>query len=194
MGRPRIVELDDAVTAAMACFREHGYEATSIRRLEHATGLKATSLYNAFGSKAGLFETVLVRYEASVVDRRIVDHLRPEVGLAGIREFFVSTYMREPHPEHGCLLTNSAVEFSSLSPAARVRVQQGLQRIRRAFAAQLRTAQHDGEIAATVDVDNAADTLLVLYQGVLALLRTGLTVDVNLDALVDTALNQLRPQ
>ncbi len=178
----------------MACFREHGYEATSIRDLEHATGLKATSLYNVFGSKAGLFEAVLVRYASSVVDRRIVDYLRPEAGLAGIAEFFVSTYTREPLPDHGCLLTNSAVEFSAISPGARERVQAGLQSIRSAFAAQLLAAQHGGEVAATVDIGNAADTLLVLYQGVLTLLRTGLTVEVNVDALVTTALNQLRRQ
>ena len=90
-------------------------------------------------------------------------------------------------------VNNPSAKFSAISPAARERVQAGLQQIRSALAAQLRAAQHDGEVAATVDIANAADTLLVLYQGVLTLLRTGLTVDMNLDTLVTTALNQLRP-
>lgn len=63
------------------------FDATSVRDLELATGLKAPSIYKAFGSKSGLFEAVLDRYCRDVVDRRVSEHLRPECGLAGIRSF-----------------------------------------------------------------------------------------------------------
>ena len=176
----------------MACFREHGYAATSIRDLERATGLKAASLYNAFGNKAGLFNAVLDRYRTDVVDRRTSEHLRPELGTAGIRSFFMSTYTTEPLPAHGCLLTNSAIEFSSIESGARRQVKRGLTSIRQAFASLLRAAQVGGEIAESVDIDATADALLVLYEGMLAMLRTGRAMNVDFDRVIEAILAQLR--
>jgi TetR/AcrR family transcriptional regulator, transcriptional repressor for nem operon len=191
MGRPRIVELDEVVLAAMACFREHGYDATSVRDLELATGLKAPSIYKAFGSKAGLFDATLDRYRRDVVDRRVIEHLRPELGLGGIRSFFTSTYSVEPHPTHGCLLTNSAIEFSMIERRAQRKVVRGIGTIREALAAQLRSAQVIGELPDDLDIDAAADIVLVLYEGMLALARTGRTLKVDFDRLVNATLQHL---
>ena len=191
MARPRSVELDQVVVSALACFREHGYDATSVRALEVATGLKAPSLYKAFGSKAGLFEAALDRYRSDVVDRRVDEHLRPEQGVAGIRSFFTSTYLVEPLPTHGCLLTNSAIEFSMIERRAQHKIAQGLGTIREAFATQLRAAQTTGELSDTLDIESAADILLVLYEGMLALARTGRSMDVDFDRVVDATLQLL---
>jgi TetR/AcrR family transcriptional regulator, transcriptional repressor for nem operon len=191
MGRPRIVELDEVVLAAMACFREHGYDATSVRDLELATGLKAPSIYKAFGSKAGLFEATLDRYRSDVVERRVDEHLRAEQGLAGIRSFFTSTYSVEPLPAHGCLLTTSAIEFSMIEPGAQRKVTNGLAAIKEALAAQLRTAQTAGELSDALDIGAAADTLLVLYEGMLALARAEQTINVDFDRVIDSTLQHL---
>jgi TetR/AcrR family transcriptional regulator, transcriptional repressor for nem operon len=188
MARPRIVELDEVVVAAMACFREHGYDATSVRDLELATGLKAPSIYKAFGSKAGLFDATLDRYRRDVVDRRVIEHLRPERGLSGIRSFFTSTYSIEPLPTHGCLLTNSAIEFSTIEPRAQRKVTRGIRAIREALAAQLHGAQTAGELPDGLDIGAAADILLVLYEGMLALARTGRTLKVDFDGVVDATM------
>jgi TetR/AcrR family transcriptional regulator, transcriptional repressor for nem operon len=169
MARPRIVELDVVVVVAMGCFREHGYYATSLLDLELATGLKAPSIYKAFGSKAGIFNATLDRYRRDVVDRRVREHLRPELGLGGIRTFFTSTYSVEPLPTHGCLLTNSAIEFSMIEQRAQRRVTRGIGAIREALAKQLHASQTAGELPDTLDTGAAADILLVLYEGMLAL-------------------------
>lgn len=192
MGRPRVAEIDDVVLAAMALFRERGYDATSIRDLEAATGLKAASLYKAFGSKAGLFDASLARYHRDVVERRTAEHLRPELGLAGIRSFFTSTYLTEPQPAHGCLVTNSAVEYASIDPAAQRRVREGLEGIRNALAHQLRAAKDTGEVR-DIDVGSTADALLVLYEGMLVLARTGRATRINLDRTIDGVLRLITP-
>ena len=191
MARPRIVELDEVVISAMSCFRERGYDATSVRDLELATGLKAPSIYKAFDSKAGLFEAALDRYRSDVVDRRVDEHLRPELGVAGIRSFFTSTYTVEPLPTHGCLLTNSAIEFSALERRAQRKVTQGLGAIQEALSAQLRSAQAAREIGDTVDIGSVTDMLLVLYEGMLAMARTGRSLTVDFDRAIDTALQLL---
>jgi TetR/AcrR family transcriptional regulator, transcriptional repressor for nem operon len=177
----------------MACFREHGFDATSVRDLEHATGLKATSIYNAFGSKAGLFDAVLDRYLKDVVDRRISEHLRPELGLLGIRSFFDSTHTIEKLPSHGCLLTNTAIEFASIDDHAQRAVKRGLNTIRNAFRAQLQAARDVGQVGDNVNIEGAADALLVFYEGMLAMLRTGQSMNLDLGRAVDTTLRLLSP-
>jgi TetR/AcrR family transcriptional regulator, transcriptional repressor for nem operon len=191
MARPRIVELDEVIVAAMACFREHGYDATSVRDLESATGLKAPSIYKAFGSKAGLFEVALDRYCRDVVDRRVDEHLRSELGLAGIRSFFTSTYSVEPLPTHGCLLTNSAIEFSAIDRRCQRKVTRGLGVIREALTAQIDSAQSAGELPDALDVGAAADILLVVYEGMLALARTGRSMKLDVDRVIDATLQHL---
>ena len=67
MARPR--EFDEGVVldAAVLCFWNRGYEATSVKDLVERTGITAASLYNAFGDKRAIYERALDRYvEGSV--------------------------------------------------------------------------------------------------------------------------------
>jgi TetR/AcrR family transcriptional repressor of nem operon len=59
MGRRRGFEEAEVVAAAWAEFTGRGYEAASIDDLVAATGLARGSLYQAFGSKRGIFLAVL---------------------------------------------------------------------------------------------------------------------------------------
>ncbi len=175
------------VRTTMAVFREKGYEATSIRDLEAATGLKAPSLYNAIGNKEMLFAEALSLYRREVVERRIAVHLSPEIGVAGIVRFFTSI-ATEADPAHGCMLTNTAVQSDLVDESARSSVQAGMNEIRAAFAEQLRRGKESGEVAAEVDVDAVAQMLLVLFQGLLVLIRSG-SPSADIETVVTTALN-----
>lgn len=191
MARPRTFQPDDVIQSAMECFRQRGYQATSIRDLESATGLKAASLYHAFGNKSALFETALARYRDDVVSRRIHTHLRPELGLSGIREFFSSTYTTEPAPENGCLIANAALESNELSEPAREQVHRGLSEMQAALKTQLEHCISIGEIHPSLDVRASAGALIILYQGQLTLLRSrDPRLDINFDNVVTTVLNQ----
>lgn len=61
MGRNRGFDEDAVVAAAAVAFSTGGYEATSIDELVRCTGLHRGSLYQAFGSKRGLFLLALRR-------------------------------------------------------------------------------------------------------------------------------------
>lgn len=174
----------------MHCFRERGYGATSIRDLEKLTGLKAASLYKAFGNKASLFCIALDRYTEEVIARRIATHLVADNGLDGIRSFFSSTYRTEPKPTQGCLLTNTAIEAPVVDGNAHKRVERGLIEIREAFEAQIESCQDSGEIGLPVDAASTAQVLIVLYEGLLVLLRSGASV-VTFDRVIDTAIDSL---
>jgi len=62
MGRPRSFDEDTILGAAAGVFVQGGYEGTSIDDLVRTLGLHRGSLYQAFGSKRGLFLAALQRY------------------------------------------------------------------------------------------------------------------------------------
>src|SRR4051794_37512273 len=63
-GRPRAFDIDEVLDRAIEVFRGRGFEASSMADIERATGLNTSSIYNTFGSKAGLFEKALSRYQS----------------------------------------------------------------------------------------------------------------------------------
>jgi TetR/AcrR family transcriptional repressor of nem operon len=74
MGRRRGFEEAAVIAAACAEFTGRGYEAASIDDLVAATGLARGSLYQAFGSKRGIFLTALRQVVAGTSsDAEMVD-------------------------------------------------------------------------------------------------------------------------
>ena len=59
MGRPPTFDRTEVVRAAARAFLETGYEGTSVDDLVRRTGIHRGSLYQAFGSKRGLFVSAL---------------------------------------------------------------------------------------------------------------------------------------
>jgi AcrR family transcriptional regulator len=66
MGRNRSYDEAEVLARAAGAFLRSGYEGTSIEELVTATGLHRGSLYQAFGSKRGLFVSCL---RSAVADR-----------------------------------------------------------------------------------------------------------------------------
>ena len=61
VARPRSFDEVSALDAAVACFWDRGYSATSVRDLSAEMGISGPSLYNAFGDKRALFCKALER-------------------------------------------------------------------------------------------------------------------------------------
>jgi AcrR family transcriptional regulator len=139
-GRPWSFDRDRAIETAMRLFWRHGYEGVSIGDLTKAIGVAPPSLYAAFGSKAGLYQEALKRYEdtfglldvisissattlAEAVRRlleaavRAVTHPDRELGC------MVSSGMIACHPQHAALARDAA----SRRDAMRERIAQALQ-------------------------------------------------------------------
>lgn len=65
MAGKKTFEEGKALDQALIAFWHSGYEGTSYSDLEAATGLKKSSLYNAFGDKAALYQKCIERFEQS---------------------------------------------------------------------------------------------------------------------------------
>jgi len=172
VGRNRSYDEDAVLSGAMHAFRRKGYQAVSIRDLEDATGLKAGSIYNSFGDKAGLFASAFAHYNDVVLRGRIDRYAPAEAGLDGLRALFRSL-LHEPNGEtFGCLITNTAVESGGETPPHRC-VEEGLQILAETFAERLAAARRTGALCADIKPKIAAVKLLALYQGILVLVRAG---------------------
>jgi TetR/AcrR family transcriptional repressor of nem operon len=172
MGRLRAYDENAVLDRAMHAFRRKGYQAVSIRDLEAATGLKAGSLYNSFGDKAGVFNAAFAHYNRTVLQHRLSHHAPAEASLQGLRELFLSL-LKEPNDEsYGCLITNSAVELGS-EDGPHTGVGEGMRILAAAFAERLDAARRAGFLRGTSDPMEGALKLLALYQGILVLVRAG---------------------
>jgi TetR/AcrR family transcriptional repressor of nem operon len=192
MGRPRKFHDDEVLARATDLFWRDGVDNVSIRDLELALELKAPSIYRRFTSKECLLDECLDRYIALSVGGRIRHLLEAaEQPLDGLREFFTSVL--EPHPGEtdlrGCLLTNTAGRHMMASSGTRQTIEGGFHTIERAFRCQLERAQQAGHLHDAADPEALAQVLLLSFQGLLVLARSGAadlsrTIDATFDAFI----------
>lgn len=191
MGRHQEFDRNVVLDQALEVFWTKGFQGTSIVDLESATRLRPGSLYNAFGSKKGLFLDCLEHYIDRIVGERLqalVEHSDP---LPAIDAFFRTSYESlEPDQLIGCLLTNSATEIGFDDPDVRDRIASGMGRIEGAFRVRLLEAQTNGDIGSGKDCAVLALHLVSCFQGLGVIGR--LTRDkARLGAIVDAAMMSL---
>ena len=113
MARTLAFDRDTAARAARQVFWRDGFESASIPALETATGLSRSSIYNAFGSKRGLFDAAVESYLDEIVRPRLAGLLAEPIApealdayLAGLGQALENA--AQLPASHGCLLVNSA--------------------------------------------------------------------------------------
>lgn len=113
MGRPAAFDRAETVRAARDVFWSEGFESASMTSLQQATGLSASSVYHAFGSKRGLFDAAIEDYLEQVVRPGLAPLSGPEVAPGALLAYFRAARERFADPSgrtvvDGCLLVNTA--------------------------------------------------------------------------------------
>jgi TetR/AcrR family transcriptional repressor of nem operon len=173
MGRKKRYDRDILIGKAMEIFRDHGFAGTSTQMLVERLGINRFSLYAEFGSKQGLFDAALERYDEEVVGRNFGPLEARSAGISEVRallEFYAST-AKGPASGRGCLLCNTAVEFGPEDPSGAGYVQQYFKRLSKAFCTALENAHRRGELRRLVDPREEADFLTASVLGMFVLLR-----------------------
>jgi TetR/AcrR family transcriptional repressor of nem operon len=193
MGRPRRFDETEALEAAMRCFWDRGFEATSVRDLADEMGLTGASLYNAFGDKRALFRRALDHYVAQI-DERIAAAEASAPSVAGIRAFFVEVVQRASADPRcrGCLLVNTTLELDADDDELRRAVGAAIGSIEAFFLRCIRAGQADGSVAAAQPAAALARMLLSVLLGMRVLSRTD-PGKAALEAVVETAMATLEP-
>lgn len=145
-GRPRAFDEAEALDRAVHLFWGKGFRDTTTRDLESALGISASSLYHAYGSKQGLFDAALDRYEVMAADALVVPLERDPRGLEALDRFFdglvgwVSSDGRA-----GCMVINLMSEDGGRSPVVAARTEAFRSRVVAALSDALRRAAAAGE-------------------------------------------------
>jgi TetR/AcrR family transcriptional regulator, transcriptional repressor for nem operon len=164
--RPRKFDEEAVLWAALDAFRQEGYAGLSVARLEQATGLSTSSLYNAYGDKAGLHRRAIAHYNDAFMAPRLARHAGPDATLEDLEGLFTS--MLEPPLDdgYGCLLINTATELGGHKIVPEVPA--GLRRV----------AEHlDAVLCRELGSTDESAALLLMYQGLLVSIRAGLVTD-----------------
>ena len=124
-GRPREFSAEAVVSSAKLVFWQRGYEGSTLPDLEASTGLGRSSLYQAYGSKEGLFDEALGEYIESFISPRLAPMERSGSGLGDIQRFFrqLGKLFRSDltSAQRGCLWVNTLAEFSGREPLVNAR-------------------------------------------------------------------------
>jgi TetR/AcrR family transcriptional regulator, transcriptional repressor for nem operon len=174
MARPRGFDETAALDAAIECFRQRGYEATSIRDLTDCMGIGPTSLYNSFGDKRALFIKALERYvDCSVRARlaRLESSLPPKQAVRTLIEDVVERSLTD-RTRGGCLLINSALEIAPHDPEVGAEIAKRLGEIEGFFRRSISAAQSSGTIPRKLNSTDFARLLLSVLLGIRVLARS----------------------
>ncbi len=137
MPRPREFSKDDVLDRAMTLFWERGYEATSLDDIVERTGLSRSSIYQAFGSKHGLFDEALGHYYDVRIGSVLSGLESGEQGLEEISRFFTNVADnvedRGADRQLGCFMVNTAAELAWRDESVRPAVEAYRQRLQAAF-------------------------------------------------------------
>jgi TetR/AcrR family transcriptional regulator, transcriptional repressor for nem operon len=172
MARPR--EFDEGVVldAAVLCFWNRGYEATSVKDLVERTGITAASLYNAFGDKRAIYERALDRYvEGSVASRiRRCEALAPREAIGAFFEEILKRSLGD-RERKGCMLVNAALDVAPHDPDFRKIVTEVLADIEGFFLRSVKAGQGDGSITRSLSAETLSHHLLGVLMGIRVLAR-----------------------
>jgi len=157
MARPREFDREAAVQRAMSIFWRKGYAATSTDDLLRAMNIGRQSMYDTFGDKHRLYLEALERYQRESIAENIRRLRSTASPLAGIEALVIGIVASDKSTrERGCMGVGSISEFGNTDPdlvALRAR-SGGAQH--KALIEQLRHAQAENEIGASVDIELAA--------------------------------------
>ncbi|WDQ16440.1 TetR/AcrR family transcriptional regulator [Rhodopirellula sp. P2] len=148
LGRPRNFDPQQTLLAIVDVFWRLGYNQTSFRELEIATGEGRQSLVNAFGDKESIFEKAVQCY----IDHRVkevIDLLRGEGEPMDRIAKVVARWEADARaPDHrGCMLVNTGGEIGPKNAIIAGMMANSTQRLVDEFAKTYQEAMSSGAIA-----------------------------------------------
>ena len=166
-------EVRDAIDKAMRVFWTKGYVDTSIADLLEATGLKRSSLYNAFGGKRDLFVQALRKYDrenSRATLSRLEEIEDPRQAIQTLFEGAIQEALADPDRK-GCLLVNTSLELPTHDKEIQTIVKTGMRAVEAFLQRQIELGQARSELPESIDPQETARALVALMAGIRVLGR-----------------------
>ena len=173
MARPRGFDSPAVLDAALEVFWEKGYEATTTQDLSERTGLGRGSLYNAFGSKHGLYEQAIRRYAETKATTQLEVLAEGGAVRERLRDLMLGVIeadLADPG-RRGCLALNAATEASGRTGEVAGLVHQQFADLEEALAQLIAIGQRTGELSTDRPPLQAARAFQSAYYGLRVLAK-----------------------
>jgi TetR/AcrR family transcriptional repressor of nem operon len=172
MPRPREFDEATALQAAIDCFWQRGYAATSVRDLATSMGISGPSLYNAFGDKHALFVQALGHY-LDYTTRARMERLESLPPKQAVRSFLAEIICASvsDRERRGCFLINSALEVAPHDAKLGAVIADRLGEIEAFFRRSIKAAQAQGTVPPERNAKDLARLLLGALLGIRVLAR-----------------------
>ena len=171
---------DEALEAAMQVFWSKGYKQTSLEDLLKAMNVAKSSFYQTFGSKSQLFKKCINRYRNALMND-INDALaEADTGLKFIEHFFYSILDEtiKGKERRGCLILNSANEFSRSDPEITGLITEGIEQFTHILKQAVQRSQKEGDIPKTRPAKSLAPYLFSCISGLRTMIKGGVDPEV----------------
>lgn len=167
VGRPRSFDKEEALKKAMHVFWEKGYEGTSMADLTESIGMKAPSLYAAFGNKDAIFKEVVQKYLPIVVNGQLAT-LNNTSDIVEAVENTLKECVRlftSPDNPHTCLIMTAAINASPEHQDHVVSLRAMREDYRNAWVKRFEIAEKERQLTGQLSPQQLADFYVTLIQG-----------------------------
>jgi len=176
-GRPRSFDKDEALKKAMYVFWEKGYEGTTMADLIESIGMKAPSIYAAFGNKDAIFKEVVQSYLPIVVSGQLkVLNSLPKIydAVEATLKACVDLYTGKDNP-HTCLVMTAAINTAP-EHAEHVETLKNLrEEYKAAWRKRFEVADADQQLTDEANASELAEYFTTIIQGMTIKAKDGAT-------------------
>ncbi|MGV9281857.1 TetR/AcrR family transcriptional regulator [Streptomyces sp. NPDC003730] len=174
-GRPRTFDRDHVILESARLFWRSGYSGTSTRALSAALGLSTSSLYAAFGSKAGLFEEAVRTYAERYreIYARAVGEADVHTVVERVLVESVDEFSRPSSTHPGCLLSSAVMTDSTSTLDASAYFAELQSSNERTLRERVERAVREGDLAADTDPATLTGLVQSLWHGLSVRARLG---------------------
>ncbi len=175
IGRPIEFDRAEALGQAQHLFWRKGYGHTSLNDLIEVMGLSKSSFYQAFKSKHDLFEQTIQLYltERSALMRAKLKASPSAFKFIADMLYGVSDNSDILEYRVGCLVMNTACEFSQNDDVIARAVGDSISAFTGVFRQAVVLAQQQGDIATSKDPDGLAEFLVTTMGGLNVAFKAG---------------------
>jgi len=175
-GRPRTFDRDAALTRAMHVFWEKGFEGTTMADLVKTIGVKAPSVYAAFGNKDAIFKEAVALYNGLVAEGPLKELKAPTIYEAVKNSLHKNVeFFTNPATPSSCLVMSAAINCAPENKGHVDDLRQNRAYYKDAFRQRFELAIKDGQLLDGADAKSLAEYFTTFVQGMAIRAKDGST-------------------
>lgn len=165
MGRKKTYDRAEAAERALHAFWEKGYQQTSMKDLEAATGVNRFGLYDSFTDKEGLFRECIEQYAARSDEMLAEFSAQGMSGLLALIGRFAEPADDDKGCQQGCLVVTSLLERDQLAPDIRQSLEDHVTRLLSHIRGILTTERESGRLCPELDIEECVELVHLFLIG-----------------------------